>query len=345
MQKSTSQMAGTTQNMASNTKSMATTTQSMAQTTDQMNQQMEQLKALTNGMELTTNALYEALRQGNSVTIREQALDTMNQSKTQEKKILYAGIYMMAFEFQVWSNTGDDDEARRESLFQDLFIQLDKDLRNYMSSDKPSLDPTSTNNNMMNLYAMAATLHMINPLQQQLVDNDPKIQLYSALTLIEDALQDNADLNNGKVQWTDLKPYQQEALSNLSDLQYILQLRANFIPALVISKFTSLEYANFLSKLGTLTFGFSADLTDIPLGSLYYYVSYMQEANANREFLQSVGSSADYNCRLTLLYKGMKLPELSEVTVARKDATTQMFDQLSEFEKALPKTSLLGCLL
>ncbi len=316
----------------------------MNDTMNGMNTTMQSLNNVTNGMSATTNQLYLALRQGNSETIRAKALEDMEANSAVETKILYAGIYMIAFEFQVWTGEGLDDEARREVLYQDAFIQFDKDMRRYMGATL-SLDPTSTDPAMENLYALSATLHMLNPLQEILVKDHKGIKASSMLTLIESVLRKNKELESGKVQWDDLKPYEQEALSAASDLQYIVKLRANFIPALVISKFTNLEYASFTTKIQKLTLGFTADFQDIGLAALYTYRDYMKEANANRIFLKSIGLDPEYNCRLNLLYKGMKMPTLNNVPAPRQQATAQSIDQITEFEEALPQTSLASCLL
>jgi hypothetical protein len=324
-------------------KSVTNSTNSMSDTTKQLSQ-------TTDGMSATTTALYQNLRQGNSVQTREQALATMDVSKTQEEKILYAGIYMMAFEFQLWTGKGPDDEVRRESLFNDLFIQLDKDIRNYITSANLSLDPTSTDNNMMNLYALAATLHMINPMQQTLVANNPSIPSYTVLSLAEQALEDNVAINNGSKSIASLPLWENQALQNDGDLLYMIQLRANFIPALVVSKFTNVEYAGITTKAKDLGLGFTANFSDVGVVALNTYGDYMKEANANRDFLTSIGSSAQYNSRLNLLYKNMQLPWIEKgstvsASQAKAQASSYVVDEIKEFKNALPKTSLMSCFL
>ncbi|MDR3608483.1 MAG: hypothetical protein P4M08_14030 [Oligoflexia bacterium] len=299
-----------------------------------MSNQLSQTNGSLQATQLKMQDTYNGLRQVEAVRERQISLQDMESAKTIEGKISAAGVYMMAYEFQVWSADGSDTQEERDLLFSDAFIEFDKDLRNYLGA-QPSTDPTSSAPAMMNLYAIAATLHMENAQQIALLQKNPSIPKATMLSLIESVLRRNQLLQAGKISWNDLKPYEQQALANYKDLEYILQLRANLVPMLVLSKLTSLEYAGFVTKFLDLSMGFTADLQDLSVAETDTYTQYMQDANDTRDFLKSINVDPQYNWKLERLYHVMKLPALPNTDTPQANALPAFVDQVTAFKQAL----------
>jgi hypothetical protein len=315
----TTHMAGQTDQLVSLTTQVATLTDKLATLTGQLNN--------------ATHDTYKDLRQGNSVTLRADALKKMIAATSEEEKIGFAGIYMQAFEFQLWKDHNPDNQTVLDGLYDQAFIEFFKEEREFQDGSW-SVNPTSTDSNMENLYAIAATLHEVNENAAE-QDNADRMPQVSILSLIKGALAKAKDLNSGKISWNSLKAYEQEILTNEKDAVYLLRVRENFLPVLVLSQFTCLEYENFLSKLVDFTFGPTPDYKSLNLAQLYTYETYLEDVNTTHDYLAAQGYAPMLDWRLAHLYSGLKTPDPSTLPEPRKSAMNSFVSQITRLQKSL----------
>jgi hypothetical protein len=88
------------------TMEMNSTTSDLADVSSQMNKMMAEV--------------YDSGRQGASLDLRNKLFDIAVNAPKIEEKATNAGLYFLAFEFQLWSNLGQDNRANeRERLMKD----------------------------------------------------------------------------------------------------------------------------------------------------------------------------------------------------------------------------------
>jgi hypothetical protein len=298
MKDTTQQMASTTDGMAATTAGMATTTSGMAQTTNGM-------AVTTNDVLAQTSDMYQDLRQGNSVTIRNQVLHEMEEATSLQKKISEAGVYFFAFEFQLWKGDARDNGQTLDQLYDCAMQEFTRILHDYLPDDLTKVDVTSivTNTKMENLEALAATMHQVNV--------TAKPGALSMLDLIKNVLQIKNQLDNGIIAEASLKDWQREGLLNYQELVYMVQMRANFLPVMTLAQISKIGSSGKISQdkdfLSYELSSWNSDFSNINLEQLVTYTNWMNEADVDATFLQSVGESVQANKDVQKVYGNMKI--------------------------------------
>jgi hypothetical protein len=331
MQKDMQDVDNKTSQLDAQTTQVAAQTQQVVGLTAQVKDLTEELAQLTENLGQTTQSTYEDLRQGNSVTLRAYALKQMTKAKAVEEKLSFAGIYMQAYEFQLWKGTGMDDQTVLQGLYYQAFIEFFKDVREFEDGSY-NLDPTSTSMTNEDLYAIAATMHEVNQNAVELdtTNNTPQV---SILSLIKDTLAKEKDVNSGKIAWNSLQQYEQEILSNEKDAVYLLRLRENFLPIMTLSQLSNLEYEGFIAKLANFLLGITPDFTALNLSQVYTYTTWIQDANTTHDYLVANGYDPMINWKLAHLYAPLKMPDTSTLAEPRKDAMNAFIQQIQIFQK------------
>jgi hypothetical protein len=306
MHKSTVGMAKTTGGMASTTSHMANTTDGMAETTNHMSE-------TTDGLSAMTEAMYADLRQGNSLTIRTERLRTMEHLSSQAAKISEAAKFEMAFEFQLWKAFGADTEEKRQALYVDAIPEFFRSMAEYVEHKHP-LMPVFMNNNIKNLYALAAGLHRVNPNQTAMLADSPDVEEVHMLKLIKDGLSAKARVVSGEVAPGDLPEYQQEVLKEEANATYILQLRHQFLIGMALAKVADFdsksEVGQFFFKAWHMLVKWNADFSDLNEVQIKEYAKWLREAVKTQSFLASVGVTdrLDKKLRKVLTKMQISLP-------------------------------------
>jgi hypothetical protein len=329
--------------LVNNTALLDSTTIKMTDSLNQTLAQIINLSTSTTGLSNTTQNMYFALRQSYAETIRQYALNNMINTTALESKIAYAGVYMNGWEFQVWSGQGTDDLTRRQFLFNDFYAEFMLSMKAFWTTDtsKMSLDPTSSDPKMEDLFAISASVQQVNQIQIQqiplLQSQGMDVKQVSVLDLIHNALLKNQALEAGTISLDSLSQAEKDTIQDSQAYTYLLQVRANFLPMLVLSKLANLEYAAFCQKIATFLFGFDADLNpaDTTAEQLENYAQYLTWANAESDFLKSIGSPPQFNSKLVRLYNGMRMADVSTLPTANQSSYTHLTTQLTALKAAM----------
>jgi myosin heavy subunit len=330
MAETTSGMAETMTEMASTTTGMAETMTNMAATHETMAEEMETMSAATADLQQTSNDLREATinlyddnRQGAALELRSNARQFMKATDDQLAKLGYAGQYYMAFEYQLWKGAYSDDAAKLAALKHDAVEELIRAVYEFLPRRR-SVSPRSTSASMKNLYALVAALHAVNsngvlratvtsdePLGASAEAADAPAGVTSMLQLLEDGLAAKADLESGAILPENLAPHQKSVLEHEGVVIYMLQLRANFLTAMVAQTLATSdgERLGFFGRVHHVLFRWTAKTATRNLVELNMYLELLEEAQAAQDFLASIGAKAPLDGTLKRFLKKMRLDE------------------------------------
>src|SRR6185437_688342 len=175
----------------------------MSKTTGQMNQRLGGMSADTGSLLNLTGVLdntilhtYDGLRLGNTTQLRDgtDALKQMDEATTLQAKVAYATVYYETYEYQLWTGQQSDSTDFLDSQYLQALQEFDREVTQYIPSDLTNIDPTSTDNSMLDLYALAITMHMTNEYEvdEPVLPNDDSTHTspyhVSMLDLVESAL-------------------------------------------------------------------------------------------------------------------------------------------------------------
>jgi hypothetical protein len=204
----------------------------------------------TKRIEDYSSSTYRDMRLDTSVSNGFKALREMENANSLEQKAIAAAYYMASFEFQLWKNKDLDNDELREHMAALSVKRLFADIKEYNPrlDDSKKLPPetkdvTPDDDNLKNLYALAATLHEINPNQEAMAKVN-KIQLISMLDLITDGLVATA---SGKLE--NALPHQKIVAQNVEYAVLLLQLRFNVMAGKSLTAIADTESEVALGKM------------------------------------------------------------------------------------------------
>jgi hypothetical protein len=197
--------------------------------TEKMGKTTDDMAKTTKRMEDTTCKMYTSLRQGDPKKSRDDDIATIESSKSVTKKLETAGKLMYGLEYQVWS-LSCADISPRDVVMEQAATDLLTGIEPYVK-DRSKVSATKQSGNYETLYAIAATLHKVNPLQRTyLKGTDEKI--IRPLDIIVQGLKLNQQKNRGQIADDDTFPVWATSVGKYADdAQFLLRVRANFLMA------------------------------------------------------------------------------------------------------------------
>lgn len=251
MNNTTADMNNTTAEMNQRMTDMNNTTANMNQRMGEMNDHIGEMKDQTKNLSDEMTHLGADARQSIALMARLSAKDAMDKATSIEGKFAHCGAYFMAFEFQVWKGTGIDTEERRDELLNSAVAEFFRTFADSVLSHNFELSPLKEDNEMMNLYTVAALLHYVNPNQELFLKNKG----LTAMTF-EDVLKDivitHERVNNSDIDMDTLKPWEKEGLKWYDHAVYFLRLRHNFLAAMAVHKLAGFDDLRSESKVSGL---------------------------------------------------------------------------------------------
>lgn len=301
----------------------------MSETTKRMEEKTGELDKKSGSLDDKTAELYDALRQGNAALLRKEFLQQMNESKEMAKKLSLGVKYFWAYEFQLWSMQGLDNDHRREELASSAAREFIREIHEYAPTEE-FISPTSDNNTDMNFLALVTTLHEVNNKQKSRVD--PKgIEHMSMLSLIERALKQKTDLDAGRISINDLKPASYDLLAFENKLIQILQARQNFILTMLVAKASNIDKdLKTKIKLGLLGMKWSLDLgryNDVEINEMTRYLKAVLDTRA---ILRNAGHAIVVDETIQKVMMNGQLTKTKPQSKARLAAESQIADYIGQ---------------
>lgn len=294
----------------------------MHDSTVNMNRTTGKLSASTEELDRKTAELYDALRQGDSLSVRRNQLQALLGAKEMPRKISEAGKYFMAFEFQIWSSMGRDKDERREELAALGVREFLKDVHDFIGVD-PKVEPFASGekdeaNRARSLNALATAMHILNPKQEETLREHSVLKPISVYGMIEEALRAGREIESGARLPEEYPQYIREVLAQEKTAVFLMQVRYNFLGVLALGRTVPLDrmkkaYISSKSKAaGKLIDAFSktdlvADMSQHNLVEIREFTSYLQGALRTHALLLEIGETPQMDPALTWMYEALQV--------------------------------------
>ncbi|WP_374032126.1 hypothetical protein [Bdellovibrio bacteriovorus] len=319
--------------MKKNLDDMHKSTVEMNETTKRMEEKTGELDKKSESLDNKTAELYDALRQGNAALLRKEFLQQLNESKEMAKKLSLGVKYFWAYEFQLWSMQGLDNDHRREELASSAAREFIREIHEYAPTED-FISPTSDDNRDMNFLALVTTLHEVNDKQKNRVD--PKgIEHMSMLSLIERALKQKADLDAGRISLNDLKPSSYDLLAFESKLIQILQARQNFILTMLVAKASNIDKGlKNKVKLGLLGMKWTLDLSKYNDVEVNEMTRYLKAVLDTRKILKDAGHAIEVDDTIQKVLMNGQIAKAKKQADVRAAAEGQILTYIQQVRSA-----------
>ena len=292
---------------------------------NKVNDSLDQIKSMqadTNSMKnqtknLSTDSceLYDALRQGDTLTSRRDAITNLLSAQQEGRKISEAGKYFMAFEFQLWSQAcQDSDNTKREFLMGSAAMEFLRDVQEFFP-DPADLSPNpaatadgvtfSKSNLQASLNAISASIHLLNPKQEYRATEDPTFKTYSMLDILEEGLAAKAKINSGAESMDTVPRHVKEVLLQEKYAVAVLQARYNMAVAVVLNGISPIS-EGWWPKVSMWLRSWNPDMSRANLEQLEEYQKYVQGALDVRDFLKKNGYAPEMDSTFRHLLRNMK---------------------------------------
>ncbi len=237
----TNHMSETTDGMSETTVKMSETTNHMSETTDKMATTTEKMSVTTDHMNETTCTMYASLRQGNTKLSRDTDMKAIRDAKNITEKLELAAKYMQGFEYQVWSPVCVSI-ASRETVIEQAATELLTAIQPLIH-DREKVGATQTSSDAESLYAIAATLHRTNPLQESLLKGTNEKPMTLEEILVQGIALDKKK-NAGQLASAAYPTWAGIVGKYEKDAEFILRLRANFLMGYAYAVADSDDFGN-----------------------------------------------------------------------------------------------------
>lgn len=317
-----------------NMEDMKKTTENMAKTTEGMAGQID-LSVYLQTM------IYQQGRQGGGAQARNQAYEHLVNSPDIFTKLDKANEYMVAFDYQLWADFGKDTRALLDNYRQSAVREFLTLVKRFIPADRIP-DPTSSDNDMLTLYALVANLHKINPIRDNL-NKTRGLPVESMMTLLRNGLaagREEAYVKGEKP----IEPYMTEVLREQENVVFLLKMRANFLPAIVLGRCTELSSKEWTKRWKAKIQVVRGKLESNLLGpeqnfkSLRYLNEVMEEEAKVLAVLEENGISPDLHADLVQAFQSLKIPRQGAVSPQWRSLSEQsarssaMWDEIRQFD-------------
>lgn len=284
------------QEMHNATMEMNSTTSDLADVSSQMNKMMAEV--------------YDSGRQGASLDLRNKLFEIAVNAPKIEEKATNAGLYFLAFEFQLWSNLGQDNrEGERERLMKDaveeFFCHL-LSITHWTEVDpfagKNPLAFGEAENERAIFNAFALTLEKNNR-KQDITTTDNGLDAISMRNLIESALIADQKIKSGEARITDFPAYVDIVRQHEEIAIRLLKARYQILGLAVLTQLTPIsrnKWEGFKYKIWGKSW--QIDLNKVNSSALRLAAFRLKEANRARAFLASLGEKVELDPAIAGIY-------------------------------------------
>ncbi|NBO37875.1 hypothetical protein EBU99_04750 [bacterium] len=308
-----------------------------------MNDKLIETNKRIENMNRSLDRMYQDLRQGDSLAARLRTIEQLEKASVLKGKTVFAAQYFMSFEYQLWKGEGSDSDARLNDLKQvavDEFIQT---LRRYTDSTL-SVSAMSEDSNLQSLEALAISMHMVNA--NAAADLSQKgISVVSMHDIFKQSLAYGDDLKNGRIKLEAIPVYAQTALREPKLLKYLLELRINMLPAIVVSELSNAASDRFLDKWSSRAAlwlkPWNAQLAGKNDLQLKEYCEWLAWANSDVAALKLIDEPIRFDAGLVKMLRNLRLygelPQAENQNSSRTEAFSEFRGELNRFLSELPK--------
>jgi hypothetical protein len=309
---------------------------------DEMHDNTAQMNERTTELKTATGELYDALRQGDSLSARRAALDNLMKTKDPARKLSESAKYFMSFEFQFWTNEGPDKgDQRRLQLAKDAALEFFKDVQQFI----PDMDMTpnpmagqiiaTENSNLVNcLNSLAVAMHYLNPKQELRLHQNPEMAPMSIYRMIEESLLAKPSIESGEKNLSDFPGYVPEILANENIAIYLLEARYNYLMTIMLGKSTKIAHDKLVA-VSYIAGSWDLDLSKFNVAQTEEMKMFISGALKTKALLNKVGVNPRTEFKLKKMLTNMKIVQNKKAASSQKAALdneiTQSVTELQKF--------------
>lgn len=302
---------------------MKTSMDEMKKSMSDMTSKMDVLVDKMNNMGSSLDKMYGDLRMGDALQARLKSLDEMNNTVLLSAKTSHASHFFISFEHQLWKGVGPDTDAVRLGLMDDAVREFATIAQKYMVSDQRTISVSAEGNEMLNLFALALCMHMQNPSTQRILAAN-NVPLVSMFDLVLDGLRAGYELRSGKRLASSLKAYEASVLEYEDVFVYLLELRANMFPAMVVGNLSNADATNFTQKWWTRANLFlkpwKSQTVSKNAVQIRMYRTWLSEGITLKKFFSETERKLRQDTLLLRILKNMRIPELQKLASSNDNA-------------------------
>jgi hypothetical protein len=284
----------------------------------------EQTKANTEKVLELSGTTHQQLRSGSSSATRDEEINKIkDESNDMGVKVSAASKFYKAFEFQLWTNNGLYDDARkREHLYLDAVLEFFKLMADFhaniaddLAREKISAIDLKTNDEKI-FYAMALGVHLTHQYQDDQSErrNFPVVSFYD---LMKTALLKDA---KGEA----LKDYEMEFVvaANKKICLDLLKARQDMLLALGLKNLVSKDDMAFLEKLSAVSFNLTGgNLGKIKMESKFLTANQATKKDINKKiegaakvkrFTDQLGIDLPIDKKIASIFANLKYSNVSD---------------------------------
>jgi hypothetical protein len=320
----------TSQGMAGDVKATRDTSQGMAvdvRATKEVSQSMESKVSMTNATALAT---YMDLRAKDSADARIKFMEKLKEAPTLEEKIAWAGMYMQAFEFQLWKDQSLDDAQAREVLkaqgVKEFFRQLSGLIKSdYIEPGNEVLGQIAPDSEFLSLFALAVSMHLVHH-SQEVVKERTGAQPESMFDIVAHGLKYKWAVDAGNKTPEQIPEYARQVLFYEPVARYLLQLRHNGLGKMALGKLLGLsshpgfDIKTFWAALPKKLWSWQADFANLNEVQIWEINRWLREAVRTREVMSRIGVPSVYDKGLMQVAGNMKTEEIAASLKSLKPA-------------------------
>ena len=268
------------------------------------------------GMNTTNKMMAEMCKgQGKLSTsdYRDKLLDQIDQSKDIGRKLSLAVKYHYAWEFQGMNKECGRTDEYSKKVFNESIREFLESMHRFIDS-RSKTSATSMDNDMNSLYAIVATMHYTNSLQEQDADLNG-YKAVSMLDLLSDVVDASAKINAGTLSTYDLPAYVDSGRILLGDVSYLLKLRYNFLSAFAFGLATTDivgDEATLFGKAkyvldGIFNRPWSPDFTNKNTSQINYYTLILERSMEARNLIEKLGENPATDKTIFKVYRSLNV--------------------------------------
>lgn len=248
----------------------------------------EDMKAISQSIKTSQEYLTILARAGSTGAFSIEQFERVKNAEKLADKLELTTAYFAGMEHQYWLAWGQDTQELRESMWAKSVELFFGQIEGLVNDDFP-VDGSwwsmgyKFDSDTETLGLLSVTMSKISSEQARMTKKFG-VKSYSAYDLIKEGLQYKADYDAGKP----VPEWAVKVLRKRKTALYLLQLRHNFYPLIVLSQMTNVEDSPkwFLAK--SLVNNFTVNLEDFDKAELDYYVELLGKGLDARRYLEKV---------------------------------------------------------
>lgn len=271
---------------------------SLKKTADNMENSTKNIEEYSRQLAERTEELMTGMRKVESQNVLTAAREALLASKGTTLKIQKATVFFAAFEFQEWTGKYTDTPEKLDELYS-LAVKLFFTSVDDLIEDSLPVNPLKPNDTWMSVASLAVTMGY-EDVKQKTSMEPYGFETVSMYKLITKALEMEPLVDQGIA----VPKYVERVLEWKQEAIYMLQLRHNYFPAMVLARSTPFE-ESFLFQVKQNYWGSTQDLAKFSTPQLREWTGWLNEGLETQVELLKLGIALEFTDCIQSSFKNL----------------------------------------